>query len=85
MTTRSSQEAATLAAKMVEQAQATAEAVATYHAATDDLEDAERRRSDAAGRRAAALRSMRDAGQAVSTISALTGLSASRINSLLKG
>lgn len=81
---RDASEARRRAEEMVEQAQRTAAAVEAYHGATDDLEDAERRRADAAARRVSSLRAMREAGQTVSTISALTGLSSSRINALLK-
>lgn len=71
------------AEQMVQDAQAIAEAVANYHSAMADLRDAEQRRAEASDRRVSALRQMHSAGLGPTRMSELTGISTSRITTLI--
>lgn len=72
------------AAEMVSTANKMAAAVASYHDAADRIDAAQNELALAGADRLEALRQMRACGLAVSDIADLSGLSASRIQSLLK-
>jgi hypothetical protein len=72
------------AAEMVATANKMATAVAAYHDAADRIDAAQTELATAGTARLDALRQLRHCGLAVSEIAELSGLSASRIQSLLK-
>jgi hypothetical protein len=72
------------AAEMVSTANKMAAAVAAYHDAADRIDAAQNELALAGADRLDALRQLRRCGLAVSEIAELSGLSASRIQSLLK-
>jgi hypothetical protein len=81
---RDAQAAARAAADMVATAQRIAKAVESFHEAADRLEEAARISGEATKDRLRALLDMRSAGLSINEISALTGLSPSRLQSLTR-
>lgn len=82
--TRDKSAAQTTISEMVARAQAAERAVGEFHAAADEIDEAEARMNAAMVRRNTALRDMRENGLPIGQIAALTGLSESRIQTLLK-
>lgn len=73
------------AADRIETAKKIAGAVDAYHNAADRIDAAQAELRDASTSRTNSLRELRNCGLTVSEISALTGLSSSRVQSLLQG
>ena len=72
------------AAERIETAEKIASAVDAYHNAADRIDAAQAELKEASGNRTESLRVLRTCGLTVSEISSLTGLSSSRVQSLLQ-
>lgn len=72
------------ARERVATAQMVSDAVSSYHDAADRIDDAHRQTREATQERSAALTVMRSCGLTVAEISDLTGMSSSRVQTLLR-
>ncbi|MDG1188680.1 MAG: hypothetical protein P8N13_09500 [Ilumatobacter sp.] len=81
---RDSEAARNAAEEMVKRAQASSEAIGEFHQASDVIEKADAEILEANERRVAAVKKMRDNKTSIVDIENLTGLSSSRIQSMIR-